>query len=138
MSRGGVAELAYAADLKSAAERIVGSSPTAPTTSIELGERRYLTDVPPVFINLKLSEIVRLQPKPAAISGKLRQELATRPDLLQGADSHPFAVVLHRFEPFAIAVEGIAESIDKTEDGLKNEIAKTGSYAKGAVEKMAE
>lgn len=28
---GGVAELAYAADLKSAAARLVGSSPTAPT-----------------------------------------------------------------------------------------------------------
>ena len=29
---GGVAELAYAAALKAAAERIVGSSPTAPTS----------------------------------------------------------------------------------------------------------
>ena len=29
--RGSVAELAYAADLKSAAARLVGSSPTAPT-----------------------------------------------------------------------------------------------------------
>ena len=32
-SNGGVAELAYAADLKSAAARLVGSSPTAPTRS---------------------------------------------------------------------------------------------------------
>ena len=39
ISHGGVAELAYAADLKSAAARLVGSSPTAPTRTYNIKTR---------------------------------------------------------------------------------------------------
>ena len=43
---GGVAELAYAVDLKSTAERIVGSSPTAPTTYMSTFDRMHRAGPP--------------------------------------------------------------------------------------------
>ena len=77
-SNGGVAELAYAADLKSAATRLVGSSPTAPT-------RSFANQAPCTVCFVASSEssaLLQERPKGASPSLKTLREKQRAPSAL--------------------------------------------------------
>ena len=77
-SNGGVAELAYAADLKSAAARLVGSSPTAPT-------RSFANQAPCTVCFVASSEssaLLQERPKGASPSLKTLREKQCAPSAL--------------------------------------------------------